>query len=265
VSGVVLLLASAVASAGAVWVRGLGTTRFRPAADRPGSSGPAEAITHRGAGSIRGARPGPLATWARSVPWLSVRWVRRRWNGIWARVRGRPELPVSELLAALAAELAAGQPLALALESAAAGLSPDPCPHARRAARLGEAVPEGLRRDARAHGAQGLRGLAACWEVAEGSGAGLAQAVGRLAEGHRASAQARAQLEAEVAAVRSSAKLLAALPLFGLAVGHWMGADPLGWLTGSWPGRAVLSLGLLLEVVGLAWLHRIVSSVRMGL
>lgn len=188
-----------------------------------------------------------------------------RLTQIWSRVRPGPGVPVAELLVGLAGELASGQPLDAALEAAAAGLTPDPCPHARRAARVGDSVPAGLRRDARARGADGLRALAACWEVAQGSGAGLAQAVGRLADGQRASAEAHARLEAEVAAVRTSARLLAALPLVGLFGGHWMGADPVGWLTGSWSGGAVLLTGLALQGAGLLWLQRIVAAVRRDL
>jgi tight adherence protein B len=187
-----------------------------------------------------------------------VRWCRNR-------LRPDPEPAVAELLAGLAAELAAGQPPALALAHAAADLHPPPCPRGGRAAAAGGDVVAALRVDAGAPGADALQGLAACWEVAEQSGAGLALAVGRLAEGVRATAEARAQLRAEVAAARASARLLAGLPVFGLVIGHWIGADPLAWLLGTWPGRAALALGLLLEVLGLVWLARMVRGVRAGL
>jgi tight adherence protein B len=172
---------------------------------------------------------------------------------------------VAELLAGLAAELAAGQPTTTALLEAAAGLPTVPCPRAVRAARTGGDVAGALRLDARATHSSGLRSLAACWEVAERSGAGLALAIGRLAEGLRAGDQARAELDSEVAAVRTSARLLAGLPVFGLLVGQWIGAEPLAWLTGTWTGRIVLAAGLALQAAGLLWLHRMVSAVREGL
>jgi tight adherence protein B len=177
-------------------------------------------------------------------------------------LRRDPEPPVAELLAGLAAELTAGQPPAVALQHAAEGLRPPPCPRAGRAAAMGGDVPAALRVDALAPGAGALAGLAACWEVADHAGAGLALAVARLAEGLRATAQARGQLHAEIAAARASARLLAGLPAFGLVIGHGMGAQPLGWLLGSWPGRAALVVGVLLELVGLAWLARMVRGVR---
>lgn len=177
-------------------------------------------------------------------------------------VRAGQDPDYVNLLRALAAELASGQATSVALEQAASGLSPDPCPRARSAARTGGNVAAAMRADARAARAPVLAHLAACWDVAAHTGAGLAQAVGRLAEGARASEQARAELAAEVAAVRTSARLLAALPLFGLVIGYWIGADPLNWLAGSWPGRATLTLGLLLEAAGLMWLRSMVVAVQ---
>jgi tight adherence protein B len=196
----------------------------------------------------------------RRGPGLAGGWLRagRRW-------RGGPEPSIGELLSGLAAELAAGQPPGSALEAAAQGCSVDPCPRARTAARTGGDVAAALRQDAREPGANALEALAACWEVAAHSGAGLAQAVRRLAEGLRATREARGQLDAEVAAARASAKLLAALPIFGVALGQWLGADPLGWLLASWIGRLVLAVGVVLELVGLWWLHRMVAAVRVGL
>lgn len=222
-SRVLLVLAAACAAGGAVWVHGW----------RAGIGG-------------RWARPR-----AGSIP-----------RPAWWPLRHRGEVPVAELLDALAAELAVGQPTAIALESAAAGLAPDPCPRARRAARLGAPVPEALRIDAQAPGASALRGLAACWDVAEQSGAGLGSAVARLAETQRSTQRARELLTAELAAVRTSARLLGVLPLLGLALGHWLGTDPWGWLTGSAPGLVVLLAGGSLQLAGLFWLRRIVASVE---
>ena len=186
-----------------------------------------------------------------------------RWfDGLVSRLHERTPAPITELLSALAAELAAGQPTALALESAVVGLEPHPCPLAVTASRTGGDVADALRADARAPGAHALRGLAACWEVSERSGAGLSLAVSRLAAGLRAGAEADAQLSGEVAAVRASARLLAGLPLLGLVIGQWIGAEPLGWLTGSWVGRGVLLAGVALQMLGMAWLRHMVSATR---
>lgn len=215
--------AAALLTALAIWVRGM------PVGQRPGS-------------------PGPL-------PGVVVGWVSR----LGAR---RAPPPIAPFLAALVAELRAGQPTRHALDLACAGLVPPPCPAARQAALVGGDVPSALRIDARDTGVGALRGLAACWEVAEHSGTGLADSVDRLAAGFRAGQRATEQLDAEVAAARASARILALLPLFGLLVGHWIGANPLAWLAGTWPGRAALLVGGLLQVVGLVWLNRLTAGVR---
>lgn len=176
------------------------------------------------------------------------------------RARVRPQ-GLTHLLGALASELSAGQPPTMALEEAA-HRTPEACPRALLAARTGGDVAAALREDAE-HGPdpRSLRALAACWEVGD-SGAGLARAIGQVAEGARARERARAQLGAELAAVRATALLLAALPVVGLLIGQWIGADPLTWLLGQGIGRAVLTAGLALEGAGAAWLRHLVRSVE---
>ncbi len=200
--------------------------------------------------TFHGAPRGP---WSRLAPRVA------------RRMRSDPAPPILELLTGLVAELAAGQPTDHALRAAAAPLEPNPCPEAVVATQTGGSVPEALRRDASRPGAHRLRAVAACWEVAEHSGAGLASAVQRLAEGVRSSEQANAQLSGEIAAVRTSARLLAGLPFLGLAIGQWIGAHPLTFLTGSWLGRAILAVGLALQGMGMCWLYRMVASVRSDL
>ena len=194
---------------------------------------------------------------------------RAGWRGRLARLadrlRRRRELDIVALLSALAAELEAGQPTTAALEAACRTLPGEPCGQSRAAARLGGDVPAALRADARAQDCSGLRLLAACWEVAGSSGAGLALSVRRLAEAERAARLARADLVGELAAVRASAQLLAGLPLLGLALGIAMGASPLAWLLGSTMGRGALLAGLALQGLGLLWLQRIVRRARRGI
>lgn len=181
----------------------------------------------------------------------------------WTGRRSRPD--VAELLGSLSGELAAGQPLSSALVSAAGGLSPVPCPKALLAAQRGGDVAEALRLDASDNGCAELRSLAACWEVASSSGSGLALAVDRLATTARAGAAARGELAAELAATRATGRLLMFLPLLGLALGQWIGADPLSWLVSSWAGRGCLVVGIGLQVAAALWLGRIVRAAAVGM
>lgn len=72
--------------------------------------------------------------------------------------------------------------------------------------------------------------------------------------------QAAGLRAAQVAGPRFSGYVLAALPLFGLALGAGMGADPLRILLGPPPGGLLLPVGTALCCAGLLWSARIVRQ-----
>lgn len=166
-----------------------------------------------------------------------------------------------EWLDALTAELVAGSDPASALASVVA--SDSVCPRARAAARTGGDVARALVADGAASPA--LRSAAACWEVAAGSGAGLAASLAVLADAARDDERVRAELEAGVAEPRATALVLALLPVVGIALGAGLGAQPLAWLLGAPLGRVVLLVGLALEAAGAVWAWRIATSLEDGL
>lgn len=198
----------------------------------------------------------PIGTGARvrSLPGLpQVRGARRA-----AAERRRAEV---EWLDALAAELGAGRDPAASL--VAVGGSASVCPGALAAARTGGDVARALLADGER--SPTMRATAACWEVAAGSGAGLAASLAVLADSAREDERVRAELEAGVAEPRATALVLACLPAVGMALGAGLGAQPLAWLLGAPLGRAVLAAGLLLEAAGAAWAWRITTSLEEGL
>lgn len=70
--------------------------------------------------------------------------------------------------------------------------------------------------------------------------------------------QAAGLRAAQVAGPRFSGYVLAAMPLFGLALGSGMGANPLRVLLGPAPGGLLLPVGIALCCAGLLWSARIV-------
>ena len=163
-----------------------------------------------------------------------------------------------EACAALAGELRSGQPMRPALLASLEGVAP----HAMSAARWGGDVPAALRRDAEREGGDLWRAVAACWEVSESSGAGLASALDHLIGSARAAEEVRVQLEAHLAAPRATARMLATLPAIGILLGLALGGDPLGWLIGTSIGRGCLAAGLAFTAAGLWWVHRIADRVE---
>ncbi|MEV0372822.1 type II secretion system F family protein [Streptomyces sp. NPDC050636] len=176
------------------------------------------------------------------------------------RERDRRTDEVIGLCVGVAGELRAGrQPAQALLAIEAPGLG-SAGPTVWAAARYGGDVPRALRAAARLPGADGLTGMAACWQVAVEGGAGLAAGLERIASGLRARRDQREQLRAELAGPRATALMLALLPVCGLLMGSALGADPLRVLLHTPVGWGCLVIGGLLEWGGVAWTARIVAD-----
>lgn len=111
-------------------------------------------------------------------------------------------------------------------------------------------------------GRRALRSLAACWYAADRHGIALADAVTGIEEGLRAESARLRATEVELAGIRATILLLAALPLFGFAMGVALGANPLNTLLHNTFGQLSLVLGVALDLIGLLWTDRLVASLR---
>ncbi|AXT86203.1 type II secretion system protein [Aeromicrobium sp. A1-2] len=131
---------------------------------------------------------------------------------------------------------------------------------AAHAARLGGDVPVALRTSAVEHGAELLDELAGAWLVAERAGAPLAHVLDRLQETAREDQEIEREVESGLAPARATGRLMAVLPVFGLALGSGMGGDPLAVLVGTWPGAFCLAAGCALACLGVAWVERIAAD-----
>ncbi|MEV5277686.1 type II secretion system F family protein [Streptomyces sp. NPDC051994] len=200
----------------------------------------------------------PLVAGAVAVPLVSRRLRARERER--ARVRRADE--VIAWCAAVAGELRAGRQPGQALAAAArdtAALGTAAAPVVA-AATFGGDVPAALREAARAPGAEGLAGVAACWQVAVDGGAGLASGLERLESALRAEREQQDALRAELAGPRTTVLLLALLPALGLLLGTAMGAGPLRVLLHSPAGFGCLLVAAVLETAGVCWAARIVRA-----
>jgi tight adherence protein B len=183
---------------------------------------------------------------------MSLRWrdpMRRRETA-------RRRAAIIELCSAVGAELRSGATARDALKTASHDLPGIEHLEAVAAAPHGDVV-LALRATAERSGGAGLERLAACWQVSERSGSGLASSVSRLAATLRDEEQVRREVAAQLAGPRATSVLLALLPAFGLLMGSALGADPLDVLVGTPLGLGCLVLGLMLETAGLLWTARI--------
>jgi tight adherence protein B len=184
---------------------------------------------------------------------------RPRWGG--ARRRRDAE---QEWLDSLVAELAAGRDPSAALDVVASlGEGLHVCRHATAAARAGADVVGALHVDGER--SDTVRAVAACWEVAASTGAGLAASLTVLADSVRETERVRDELAAGLAEPRATAVVLACLPALGLVLGSMLGAEPVQWLTHAPIGWSVLALGLALEALGCLWSWRIAHGLEAAL
>jgi tight adherence protein B len=182
--------------------------------------------------------------------------LRRRRAVLRAQRRGERVLGVCE---SIASDLTAGQPPSAAL-ARAAGEWEELAPVAA-AGRMGADVPGALRVLAARPGASQLRRVAATWQVAHDTGAGLAAAMRTAGDAIRAERRTGRLVATELAAAHATARMLAVLPLGVLVLGLGIGGDPVGFLLRSTPGLVVLAAGLALTFCGLSWLERIAERV----
>lgn len=161
---------------------------------------------------------------------------------------------------ALVAELRAGQPPTRALKRAAE--VHDGLRAAAHAGLLGGDVPAALRQASTAPGCAGLATVAAAWQVAEGSGSGLVTSLQQVSTGLRADDEVRHEVAASLAPARATARLLAALPAFGLTLGAGLGGHPVALLLSTAVGNALLLAGVALAMAGTVWVERLADQVQ---
>lgn len=201
----------------------------------------------RGAPAADGCVPGHLA--AVALPW------RRR------RRTGSEDGRLAAVLVEVASLLRAGTAPADAWSQVLRIPVPDRVPTvARLAGATGAAGRDGAASRwvggaRRTRGAAGppLEAVVAAARVADELGAPLAAVLDQVAAAVVAQAESAAEVAAALAGPRSSARVLAWLPVLGILLGTALGANPAGVLLGGGLGTAAGALGLVLVLVGRWW------------
>jgi tight adherence protein B len=160
---------------------------------------------------------------------------------------------VTEACATLAAQVRVGRPPPEALIMAAEEcqiLRP-----ARSAQLLGGDVVAVWQAQSVRRGHGGLAELARAWQISTRIGAPMAAALERVAEGMAAEESVRAVVASELAGPRATGKIMAFLPVVGLALGYALGGDPIAFLLESRIGWTCLIGGVGLAAAGVLWVE----------
>lgn len=261
-----LPLAAGVLCAGAAWLTipgsSRGLRRIRSTAIPTVPTAPLPLIVLGAATLVLAAAATQLGgrTWVFVLGGALVVAAVRRLVSRWRirRMRETRQRAVIELCDALGAELRAGLPAAVALARTCEG-DPAWAPIVA-AARLGGDVTAAARTCAGQPGAEGLRAVAAAWEVAGRSGAALADVLDRVSAALRSEDEARAEVVAALGPPRATAKMLALLPVAGLGLGISMGASPVHFLLTTTVGLVCLVGGTVLALAGLLWVEHLAAA-----
>ncbi|MGH3360522.1 MAG: type II secretion system F family protein [Nocardioidaceae bacterium] len=176
-------------------------------------------------------------------------------------LRHRRQAETVDICDAIVAELAAGSPPSRALTQVAADWPV--LAAAARTAELGGEVADALRALSHESGRDSFHEVAAAWQVSLRSGAGLAGVLDRLSATLRRDDEARQEVIAALGAPRATARVLAVLPAFGLALGAGIGGDPVAVLLETMLGAVCLLVGSALAVAGLFWVEHIADTAEL--
>ena len=177
-------------------------------------------------------------------------WVRRNRSNV-RKLRGTGREDCVEIVENLAADLRSGALPHVAIERLAHEFEQLVQVHA--AMRNGADVAEAGKRSASQPGCESLAWVGAAWAVATESGAPLANVLDSLAAEVRKESDLLRDVETAVAPARSTALLMAVLPVFALGMGTGMGASPSEVITQSIWGAGSVTPGILLAVIGVFW------------
>lgn len=129
-------------------------------------------------------------------------------------------------------------------------------------ARLGADVAAGLHSVAQQSALPGhWQRLAVCWHLAEQHGLGVATLMRTAQRDIVTRERFSAKVHAELAGARTTAALLAGLPVLGVGLGQAIGAEPVRFLLSDGVGGWLLVVGVGLVCTGLWWSDRIIGGV----
>ncbi|HEV2886498.1 MAG TPA: type II secretion system F family protein, partial [Jatrophihabitans sp.] len=165
------------------------------------------------------------------------------------RDRERCRAELAAIVGVLRDEYAAGATIAAAFTAAAElpGRFRAAIADAAALARDGREVTAALA------GQRQLASLAVACDLAGRNGVSLARSLAGVQAELAADQRAHRAVRTALAGPRSSALLLAGLPLIGLAMASAMGADPQRVLLHTGAGRLALVVGVTLDLTGVAW------------
>ncbi len=105
------------------------------------------------------------------------------------------------------------------------------------------------------------RRLALCWRLAQHHGLAIATLLRTAQHDIVERDRFRLRLDAGLAGPRTTAAVLAGMPVLGILLGQLIGAEPVRFLVAGGVGGVILLVGVTLSCLGLYWSDRIITAV----
>lgn len=191
-------------------------------------------------------------------------WV-RRWRQMRVTRRTAESVALQGALDVLVGELRVGSHPVAAFGVAAEEVEGEVAASLRAVAaraRLGADVAAGLRSAARNSSLPThWERLAVCWQLAHDHGLAIATLMQTAQRDIVARHRFSTKVDAGLTGARTTAAVLAGLPLLGVGLGELIGAGPVRFLLSEGAGNWLLIIGVTLACAGLLWSDRITAGV----
>lgn len=102
-----------------------------------------------------------------------------------------------------------------------------------------------------------LRDLAAAWQAAEDSGAGLSLTLTQVSQTLDENREAQREIEMSLAPAQATARTLAVLPIVAIVFGTLVGYDPISVVTTSLVGAICFAVGCGFAMLGVWWVDQL--------
>lgn len=228
--------------------------RLRPSGDRARMRIPVGPLLMVSLGAL--AVVAPLGVTMAAAIVVATAQARRR-RDVRRRRRAEEAVALQGALETLVGELRVGAHPVAAFATAAGeveGLVAASMRRVAATARMGADVAAGLRSIARRSSLPAYWDrLAVCWQLAHDHGLAIATLMATAQRDIVARERFSAQVTAGMAGARTTAVILAALPVLGIGLGQLIGADPIRFLISPGAGQWLLVIGVALSCTGLAW------------
>ena len=157
-------------------------------------------------------------------------------------------------------QLLAGSTQIAALQFALSRINDSFLPETRKSILLRSEIFTAMKNDAVEFEFRALADYALLMQASANSGASISQPLSNLASTMIRNRTQEQLLTTELASTKATILVLAGLPIIGSGLAMMLGSQSINWLFTTGVGRSFLLIGIALELLGWAWVQRLLAT-----